>query len=200
MLDPSQEPVDDPAEKTGPFCACLVVYSSSLFCRPGHFGGWMCGERGATDVSGQSHTWEAARSITAGWSWLCLRPNAPLVHPFPAEICSSKLPATGISTGKTEVLHCPPYKFFLSPRVWSETVLDPVDQSPVARGGWILRYMAKSAWNSSSNLQKYLCCHLVQKKKSILPGKSDPKSLKAMIIGVHVLQRLRAEDKFVSYS
>lgn len=58
------------------------------------------------DMGTQSHTWEAERSVISSLVRLSLHSSAPLVHPFPAEVCS-KLPATEISTGKMRVFHCP---------------------------------------------------------------------------------------------
>lgn len=47
VLDPSQEPVDHPAEKTGSFCTCMVVNSSA---DQDILGGLMQGKWGVIDL------------------------------------------------------------------------------------------------------------------------------------------------------
>lgn len=114
VLDPSQEPVDHPAGKAGSFWTCMVVDSSAEQEIPGV---WCVGSGEQLifrDMGSWLYTWETARSIISGWSWLSLTPDASLAHPFPAETCLSKLPSTGISIRKIQLFHCPPYKFFLS--------------------------------------------------------------------------------------
>lgn len=153
-------------------------------------------EWGAMDLEGYgelvTHLGDCKRSIIAHWSWLSLIPDAPL---FPAKNCFSKLPSTGVSTCKIQEFHCPSYKFFLSFSTFIQPVLDPMGQFPMAWGGWVLRYVAKPAWNSSSTLHRYLCCHMDQKTIYFPPGMSDPRSLKAMAIGGVCLAKSEKEQR-----